>query len=203
MKLASNTNLDDAVYKWFTQKRCQGEPISSPILCEKAVQFNEKIGGTSNFEASTGWLKRFKSRHGIRELQIQGEKLSADSLKIKLRNKLNQENYALENVYNADETGLNWKALSRKTLASRRELAAPGPKISKDRIIAIACANATGSHRLAMPVVGKSKKPRCFKHVNMSAMPIVYTSQKSAWTDSTIFVEWFIETYTLCKGPPI
>lgn len=39
MKLGSNTNLNDAVYKWFTQKRCQGEPISGPILCEKAVQF--------------------------------------------------------------------------------------------------------------------------------------------------------------------
>lgn len=42
MKLASNTNLDDAVYKWFTQKRCQGKPISGPILCEKAVQFNDR-----------------------------------------------------------------------------------------------------------------------------------------------------------------
>ncbi|CAK1602053.1 unnamed protein product [Parnassius mnemosyne] len=61
MKLASNTNLDDAVYNWFTQKRSQGETISDPILCEKAVQFNEKIGGSSNFQASTGWLKQFKS----------------------------------------------------------------------------------------------------------------------------------------------
>ncbi|XP_057667237.1 tigger transposable element-derived protein 1-like [Diorhabda carinulata] len=29
----------------------------------------------------------------------------------------------------------------------------------------------------------------------MSAMPIIYTSQKSAWMDSTIFVEWFTETF--------
>ena len=62
MKLASNTELDDSVYKWFTRKRAQGGPISGPILCEKAVQFNEKLGGTSNFQASTGWLKRFKSQ---------------------------------------------------------------------------------------------------------------------------------------------
>lgn len=163
-------------------------------------QFNLTIGGTSNFQASTGWLKRLKSRHGIRELQIQGENLSADSsaaesFKIKLRDILNLENYALENVYNADETGLNWKALPRKTLASRHELAAPAPKISKDRITALACVIATGSHRFPMLVIGKSKKPRCFKHVNMSAMPIVYISQKSDWMDSTIFVEWFIETF--------
>ncbi|XP_003376749.1 jerky protein-like protein [Trichinella spiralis] len=31
-----------------------------------------------NFVASSGWLRNFKSRHGIRELKIHGEKLSAD-----------------------------------------------------------------------------------------------------------------------------
>ena len=58
-------------------------------------QFNstKNLRGRSNFQASTGWLKRFKSRHGIRELQIEGEKLSADSsaaglFKIKLRSAL-------------------------------------------------------------------------------------------------------------------
>ncbi|KAL3288043.1 hypothetical protein HHI36_002495 [Cryptolaemus montrouzieri] len=93
MKLAANTDLDDAVYKWFTQKRSQRDPISGPILCEKAVQFNKKLGGPTNFQASTGWLKRFKSRHGIRDLEIHREKLSADSFKIKLKDILKQENY--------------------------------------------------------------------------------------------------------------
>ena len=83
---------------------------------KKHFNSTKKLGGTSNFQASTCWLKRFKSRHGIRELQIQGEKLSADSsaagsFKIKLKDILKEENYALENVYNADKTGLNWKAL--------------------------------------------------------------------------------------------
>lgn len=198
MKLATNKDLDDTVYKWFMQKRSEGEPISGPILCEKAMQFNIQIsnGEPSNFQASTGWLKRFKSRHGIRELQIEGEKLSAnttaaDSFKTKFKNILNTENYSLENIYNADETGLNWKALPRKTLASRKESAAPGCKISKDRITAVACANAAGTHRLPMLVIGKSKKPRCFKHVNMSAMPVVYMSQKNAWMDCPTFIEWF------------
>ena len=65
MKLAANTDLDDAVYKWFTQKRSQGEHISGPILCEKAIQFNINLGGASNFQESTGWFKRFKARHGM------------------------------------------------------------------------------------------------------------------------------------------
>lgn len=31
------------------------------------------------YKASSGWLRKFKRRHGIRELHIQGESLSADS----------------------------------------------------------------------------------------------------------------------------
>lgn len=44
-----------------------------------------------------------------------------------------------------------------------------------------------------MLVIGKSKEPRYFKHVNMS-MPIVYTSQKNTWIETTIFMELFIKT---------
>ena len=36
----------------------------------------------SEFTASKGWLWRFCKRHGIRELSLQGEKLSADATAI-------------------------------------------------------------------------------------------------------------------------
>lgn len=94
---------------------------------------------------------------GIRELQIQEEKLSAESFKIKLKDVLTGENYAFAKVYNVDETGLNSKASSRKSLTSRRELAAPGPEIRKARVIDLACANATDRQRLPMFVIGKAR----------------------------------------------
>ena len=37
-----------------------------------------------------------------------------------------------EQLYNCDETGLNYKTLPRKTLASKKEAAAPGYKKSKE-----------------------------------------------------------------------
>lgn len=52
------------------QVRSQGQPISGPLICEKALDMNKKLGGDADFKASTGWLMRFKSRHGIRELDI-------------------------------------------------------------------------------------------------------------------------------------
>lgn len=82
MKKAENDALDKALYLWFVQKRSEGIPLSGPIIAEKALFFNEKLDGSSGFKASSGWLDNFKNRHGIRELNIVGEKMSAASVEI-------------------------------------------------------------------------------------------------------------------------
>ena len=48
------------------QRSILGEPISGPIICEKAFIINKKLGGDPHFKATTGWLQKFKLRHGIR-----------------------------------------------------------------------------------------------------------------------------------------
>jgi hypothetical protein len=110
------------------------------------------------------------------------DKTAAVAFKKMVRELVEEEGYSMDNIYNA-ETGLNWKALPRKTLASRRESAAPGYKGSKDRITLLVCASASGNHRLPILAVGKSKKLQCFKHVNMDSVPVKYMSQKMhGWT---------------------
>lgn len=193
-RTAKDNSLEDAMFLWFSQRRSLGEPISGPLICEKALYFNEKLGGPADFKASTGWLKNFKSRHGIRELNVQGEKLSSDSsaaeaFKTTFLNFVNSNGFDRDDVYNCDETGINWKALPRKSLASRRETAAPGFKVSKERITGMVCANASGDHVLPLLVIGKSRKPRCFK--NITQLPVTYKAQKSSWMNSEIFTDWY------------
>ncbi|XP_053968717.1 jerky protein homolog-like [Anastrepha ludens] len=150
----------------------------------------------SEFKASDGWLRNFKARHGIRELDLCGEKLSADNTaaeKFIEEFKTKIENYDPEFVFNADETGLNWKALPRKTLASKRETSAPGHKVSKDRVTVLTCANSTGNHRLPLLLIGKSKNPRAFK--NVKKLPVVYKNQNKAWMTSALFTEWFDDVF--------
>ena len=80
MKIGDDEQHDKAVYLWFKQKQMEGIPISGPILCEKAVQLHKKMyGEESSFSGSTGWQWRFCKRHGIRNLSLEGEKLSADT----------------------------------------------------------------------------------------------------------------------------
>ena len=85
----------------------------------------------------------------------------------KLHKVIEEKNLIPEQIYNADETGLLWKCLPQRTLVSCREKSAPGFKKEKDRLTVLGCTNATGTHKLKPVLIGKSAKPRCFKHVNM------------------------------------
>jgi hypothetical protein len=59
-----------------------GSPVSGPMLQAKALEYHKNFkDGEETFTASEGWLDQWK-RYGIRQLNISGEKLSADSSEI-------------------------------------------------------------------------------------------------------------------------
>lgn len=200
MKKSFDDKVDKALHMWFLQKRSSGHPISGPLICEKAIFFNEKLNGenTNAFQASSGWLRNFKLRHGIREIGLHGEKLSASTEAATKFVKefiefVESEKYEEEFIYNADETGLFWRSLPRKSLASGFEKSASATKLNKERITILNCANATGNHRIPLFVIGQSKKPRSFK--NWKNLPVIYTSQRKAWMTSEVFIDWYDHTF--------
>lgn len=72
--------VDEACWKWFSQQRSKGAAVSGPLLMEKALFFFKQLhpnADVESFKASTGWLKRFNARHGIHNVQLRGESLSA------------------------------------------------------------------------------------------------------------------------------
>ncbi|KRX18500.1 Jerky -like protein-like [Trichinella nelsoni] len=71
-----------------------------------------------------------------------------------------QLRYDLDFVYNTDETDLIWKCLPKASLASMTEKTASGFKSCKERMTLLCFANATGSDRLQLLLVGKSQRPR-------------------------------------------
>ena len=77
-----------------------------------------------------------------------------------------------------------------RTLATRR---LSGRKKNKERLSIALCANSDGSHKLPPLVIGKYAKPRCFKHVNISNLPMTYRSNGKAWMLTTLFQEWLQE----------
>ncbi len=69
LKQPKFSELDKALYLWFSAKRSEGKPITGPMIIEKAKLMKEELGleGTCNY--SDGWLRNFKERHGIRKQQ--------------------------------------------------------------------------------------------------------------------------------------
>lgn len=67
MKKPANIQLENALLTWIAEKRRIGEPVTGPVLCEKALELNKHLNGDPNFKASSGWLSNFKLRHKIKE----------------------------------------------------------------------------------------------------------------------------------------
>ncbi|UYV66653.1 hypothetical protein LAZ67_4002452 [Cordylochernes scorpioides] len=104
MKMEENKELDAAL-------RSQGKQRSGPLICEKTLEMNEKIGAililkqlpaglcVSNLCMELGnWIFRVKKLSANTE--------AAKYFKESFKNMIDKEGYNKSNVYNADETGL-------------------------------------------------------------------------------------------------
>jgi hypothetical protein len=125
-------DVDRVLFEWFRQRRGEGVQVSGLLLIQQAKKFHSDLEINKACDYLQGWLHRFKLRHGIRKLSVSGEKLGANSdaagkfvedfMKL-----ISDENLTAEQIYNADDTGLFWRCLPRRTLAAGNEDKAFGP----------------------------------------------------------------------------
>jgi hypothetical protein len=101
--------IDDAVGIWMSQFLAANQTLRGDILQKKAKQFADRFGYTE-FTASAGWLTNFKKRNNVQSYIKSGEAASGPSLeeideyRRNIAEKLSE--YALEDIYNCDETGI-------------------------------------------------------------------------------------------------
>ena len=120
---------------------------------------------SGDFTANNGWLGRWLKRYGIRLTTVSGEALSAnkedvEAFKSELHKLIDAEGISGEQLYNADETGLNYKMLPKRTYATAKEENSIGYKMNKERVTILCSGNVTGNHKMRLTLVGKSAKPR-------------------------------------------
>jgi len=114
--------IEEATLKWLRNATTAGLPISDAILQEKACNIRDQLQiSAENFDASSGWLEKFKNRHNIKLYITHGEAGSAPIESLPHERQSLQTiltSYALKDIYNADETGLFYRMLPNQTLAS-------------------------------------------------------------------------------------
>lgn len=175
-----------------------GDAARKKLLADETTTATDKKK-LESFNVSEKWVRNFTSRNRMTSVVLHVEAGSVDDGAIaeglaEIR-KACQE-YELENIFNVDETGIFYKLLPKRTYLSNAEKrqSARGTKgmKAKDRVSAYMCTNATGSGKLPMSIIGKSKNPRCFRK---APPPIKYFSQANAWSDSATFKQWWLEVF--------
>ena len=172
-------NLDQAMFKWLLIFRSRDVALSGLVFKTKAIAFAEKMN-VENFKASDGWLDRWKKRFNVSFKTVSGEsnacndKMVAPWEQTTLPTILS--NYDHNQIYNADEFGLFYRAQPNKSLHLSYENCVGG-KYNKLLLTGLTAANAVGE-KSPLFVIGKSKKPRCLKHIKH--LPCRYRSQKKS-----------------------
>jgi hypothetical protein len=197
--------LEYALFEWQQRMEAKKAIITGDILKTKAKQLWDALPQYDNIEEpkwSNGWLEGFKKRYKIKEYVQHGEAGSAQTdnpdniAQMEAIRKLCKE-YALKDILNMDETGLNWKRTPDRTLATKPH---SGTKKSKDRITIALTSNADGSEKFLAWVIGKSENPRCFSKINSKNLRIIYRFNKSKWMTGLICEEYLRWLNTKMRG---
>jgi DDE superfamily endonuclease/Tc5 transposase DNA-binding domain/Fission yeast centromere protein N-terminal domain len=196
---ADYPDVEFVLFEWQQFIQRKKGVITGDILQAKASEIFKRLPQFQNTPEpkwSNGWLDGFKKRFKIKEYVRHGEASSAavnDPEMIAKMTKLRKlcAQYHPRDIFNMDETGLYWKRVPDRSLATE---SIKGVKKAKDRITIALTANADGSEKLEPWVIGKSKNPRCLARVNRRLLGIEYRYNNTKWMNSVIcdeFLRWF------------
>ena len=142
-------DIDDAMEKWFASKRAQKKNVTGSEILKTAQSFAKEFG-IHPYVPTFGWLGRWKKRLGICYKKAHGEKGSANTEAAEqwIQNRMPEIllQYDEENIFNADETGLFYRAILDGTLCFKNETLS-GSKKAMDRITVLVCSNMAGTEK--------------------------------------------------------
>lgn len=206
----SNTNIERKILKrtseyeevnsltleWFHKARSLGIPVSGPVIKQKALMF-ASLTGKESFIASNGWLEKFNKRANITFKLISGEAKDVCPITVNQWKKNIKEicdDYSPEDIFNADESGLFWKGLPKRTFDYAGE-ETTGLKVHKNRISIMFVTNLNGTEKRKLLVIGKGAKPHCYGRGTVAHYhqgKLIYKHNKKAWMTSQIFEEYLL-----------
>lgn len=102
--------LEKALVSWTMEAHTHQIAVNDAILREKVVQLGHLLDAQMNF--SDRWVNNFKKWFNVQSLVLHGEAAYASKISAEVALKELQEitkEYALQDIYNAQKTGLTYK----------------------------------------------------------------------------------------------
>lgn len=192
-------DLDDSIANWVMDCESRNIPISHDLIKVKSLELANLMKISDPPKFSNGWMEKFVKRHGFLKFRTFGESGSVNMALLnaalpQLRTKIAL--FDPDNVYNMDESGLFYAKAPSSTVARKP---VEGLKVDKRRITLAFAADATGSHKLPVFFIGKSKCPRCFNKKTAAALGFEYGYNRKAWMTSELFGIWIANFNKLIK----
>lgn len=192
LKTSKYPDIEKGLLEFILKCNTIGIPVNTLLLKEKANEFAIKLGYTE-FKSSEGFISRFKKRNGVIFKTVHGEAngVSEDICSDWVNNKLPEliKDFKPEDVFNGDEFGLFWRMFPNKTYIIKGQKFKTGKK-SKERISVFICANMSGTEKMKPIVIGKYKKPHCFRG---KSIPVIYRNNPTSWMQTDIFTEFLTD----------
>ena len=168
--------------------------VTGEVLRHKAKAIAAAQGHTK-FQATGGWLARFKKRYNVASFVRCGEAAKVvwtpELIKVlaNLRHALEDSNPSLGCIWNLDEAALYYRSLSARSFAARH-----GNKktltVAKDRVT-ITCAVSACGEKMPLQVINKSLKPQKMRPgCKLFQYKCHFDASKKAWQTSDTLIRY-------------
>jgi DDE superfamily endonuclease len=174
------------------------------VVKAKSLHFADQLG-IVGFTASNGWIQKALKRGGKLSIRLHGE---ADDMTPEVRHQtidewkkkefhplIDQFDIPAARIYNADQTGLFFQKLPNRIYVNKSikdDYAGAKQMKDKNRITLMVCTAADGT-KVPLSIIGKAKKPVCFRLCENQQPPMAYRNQVKAWFDKRVTL-WWIES---------
>ena len=131
--------MEKTLVTWMDHRKRQGLNVTFDDTKNKVMEcFNylkEETGLVPNFSATRFY--KFKMRYGFHTVKRSGEATSTNEdaaamYSDRLKAIIEEGAYKLQQIFNMDETGLQWKKMPKRTYNTREEKSVLGFKAFKD-----------------------------------------------------------------------
>ena len=182
--------------------------VSWSLLLAKSLEFSKRNGEyDENFCASPGWLQNALRRNNRVGIKLHGEandmddgereKIMTDWRRDEFHPVIHNRGIPECRIYNADQTGLYHQKLPNYLYvehSKKKEYAGVKQMKDKERITLMVLTAADGT-KGPLAMVGKYKKPKCFRLGENGKPPMHYTHQKNAWFNKNVTLWWILNVF--------
>jgi len=186
----SGKMIDRAVIDFVATARAARYPLSGVELQQTAIELAKEMN-IQGFRASRGWLQKLQKRYKLKFRVYSGEGAAVDQDAVenfRLLLKDTCKDYCPRDIYNMDETGLQFKLVQQKSIAGSGKL--QGDKPVHDRVTVVFAVNALGEKEQPM-VIGTAQNPQCFRRRG-KPQGITWVKGKKAWMNRELFRNFIV-----------